>query len=199
MTRRVGVFGGTFDPIHLGHLIVASEVLQAAGLDEVAFVPAGDPWQKNDRQITDAQTRVEMVRLAVAGNPAFTVSEVDVVREGPTYTVDTLADLRRAYAPGTAFELILGADSVAGLPTWREPQRVLAEASVLAVGRPGSPAQPAPWWGDRVRQVDTPLIGISSTELRARVAEGGSIRYLVPDAVAELIDERGLYRARAGR
>ena len=191
----MGVLGGTFDPVHLAHLVVANEVLTAAGLDEVVFVPAGDPWQKSTREVTDAATRLEMVRLAVADNPAFAVSDVDVVRQGPTYTVDTLADLRATYPSGTRFSLILGQDAAAALGTWREPERVLAEAEVLVVGRPGSDAEPEPRFADRIQRVRIPLIEVSSTDLRARVRAGRSIRYLVPDQVAAFIAERGLYRS----
>lgn len=201
--RRLGILGGTFDPPHLGHLAVAEEAREVLGLEQVLFVPAGRPWQKADRAVTPAEVRLALVERAVAGNPAFVVDRREIDRPGPTYTVDTLVELAAAEAPGTELWLILSAEALAGLATWREPGRVLelARLCVAPRGPERDPAGPVaallaafPAAADRLVVLDRPRLAISSTEIRARVGAGRSIRYLVPDAVAELVTRYALYR-----
>jgi nicotinate-nucleotide adenylyltransferase len=196
---RIGVFGGTFDPIHLGHLIVAEHAREALALDRVLFVPAGGPWHRRSRPQASAEQRVAMARLATADNPAFVVSTADAAREGPTYTVDTLAALQRD-SPEARLVFLLGQDGLAMLPSWRTPERILALAEVAVLARPG--AAPPDWAAleaaipgaqSRLRLLESPLIAISATEVRERVGGGRSIRYLVPREVAAYIAERGLY------
>lgn len=199
--RKIGVFGGTFDPIHLGHLIVAEEAAERLGLEKVFFVPAKDPWRKPRKDVADAVDRLKMVRLAVEGNPRFSVSTVDMEREGPSYSVDTLEDLRRSEGASADFHFILGYDALADLPNWREPGRLADIAHLVAVVRPGYRVD----WSalervvanaqERIALLEIPEVGISSTELRRRVAEGRSIRYWVPESVDAYIRSQGLYRA----
>lgn len=194
--RRVGVFGGTFDPPHIGHLVAAQRALETLDLDEVLMVVANDPWQKSgDRHITPAATRLELVSAAVAGVSELTASSVEIDRGGPTYTVDTLETLRAA-DPDVELFLILGADAAARIPTWHRAGDLAALCTVVVVDRPGAAADgviDAP-----MLHVEVPLLEVSSTDLRARAAAGRSIRFLVPDAVAELVDSHGLYRAGPG-
>ena len=198
---KVGVFGGTFDPIHNGHLIVAEEARVTLGLDEVLFIPAGQPWFKADRQITEAHHRMAMVELAVESNPSFFASDVEIKRPGPTYTVDTLMELRRQLVPEADFYVILGLDSLKELDRWHQPERVLDMAAVVGVPRPGSQDfdpkaldSISPGASDRVVLLNEPIVGISGVELRRRVAEGLSIKYRVPGPVEAYIYEHGLYR-----
>jgi len=199
---NIGVLGGTFDPVHLGHLIIAEEVAVQLKLEKVLFVPSGHPWLKEERVITPAEHRVGMLQLALALNPRFEISLVDVERDGPSYTVDTLADLRREYGESALFFFILGWDSLKDLPLWKEPDRIMGQCRLVAVGRPGS-AKPKlsalekalPGISQRVILLQKPLIGISSSEIRQRVAQGLSIKYLVPEAVDGYIKEKGLYRS----
>lgn len=199
--RKLGVFGGTFDPIHLGHLIVAEEAAERLGLEKVLFVPAKEPWRKPRNDVADANGRLEMVRLAVEGNARFSVSTVDMEREGPSYSVDTLEDLRRSEGASADFNFILGYDALADLPNWREPGRLADLARLVAVVRPGYQVD---WRAletvvagakERIDLLEIPEVGISSTELRKRVAEGRSIRYWVPERVEAYIRSKGLYRA----
>lgn len=201
--HRLGILGGSFDPVHLAHLIVAEIVREALSLDLVLFVPVGEQPLKRGRLVTPAEHRVAMVQLAIAGNPHFALSRVDVDRPGPSYTADTLRLLRREWggADKIALWFIVGSDSLATFPTWRDPEGILAQARLAVVRRPGSavtapdvqtqfpPLQNALDW------VDAPLIDISATDLRRRVAEGCSVRYLVPEAVREYIKANGLYKA----
>lgn len=192
--RRVGVLGGTFDPVHLGHLVVASAVHHALGLDEVVLVPAGDPWQKSGRHITPAHERLAMLALAVAEDPRLSVSEVDIDREGPTYSVDTAADLRAALGADAELYFLTGADALAGIASWHQVERLLADVLVVGCARRGHPlAVPADLPADRFLFVETPVLDISSTDVRARVRTGAPIRYLVPDAVERHIRSAGLY------
>jgi nicotinate-nucleotide adenylyltransferase len=195
---RLGIFGGSFDPIHLGHLILAELCREACRLDRVWLVVAGEPPHK-PRKRTAVEHRLEMTRLAVAGHSAFEVSELEAHRPGPHYSVDTLQTVRDQRPQDELFFLI-GADSLADLPTWREPQRVLQLATLVVANRPGTepstlpssftPPPDAP----AIQTVTIPPIGISSSELRRRVAEGASIRYQVPRAVEVYIEAQGLYR-----
>lgn len=197
---RVGILGGTFDPPHLAHLAIAEEAREALDLERVVFVPAGRPWQKADRAVTSGTIRLEMVERAIAGNPSFTVDPCEVDRPGPTYTVDTLADLAAREPAGTELWFILSAEALAGLATWRDPDRIVALAGLCVVPRGGADDDvaaavrarfPA---ADRLLVLDRPRLDISSTEIRERVRAGRSIRYLVPDGVAELITRYALYR-----
>ena len=197
---RIGVFGGTFDPIHLGHLIVAEDARIALGLDEVLFIPAGQPWFKSYRRVTDACHRLAMARLAVEGNPFFHVTDIEVRRSGPSYTVDTLAELRERYAKAE-FVVILGIDALREIDRWHEPRMLFEMASVAGMARPGASLDPSvlnaaiPGASSRMRMLDSALIDISGTDIRGRVAEGKSVRYRVPAAVATYIRENGLYLA----
>jgi nicotinate-nucleotide adenylyltransferase len=186
--RRIGVFGGTFDPIHLGHLAAASEVLAALQLDEVIFVPAHAQPLK-PAPIASATRRVAMLELAVGDNDDFSTSRVDIERGGVTYTVDTLTDLQREH-PDAELTFIAGADAVATLDRWREPERLRTLARFVGVTRPG---HPRPEDANGVRVVDVPGVAVSSTEVRRRVSIGAPIRYLVPDAVVHYIAQHELY------
>lgn len=200
----VGVFGGTFDPIHLAHLAVAQEAVEALGLERVVFVPAGHPPHKPGQPITPAAHRLAMVELAIAGNDRFAVDRLELDRPGPSYTVDTLEALGAASEPGVPqpdLMLILSAEAFLGLPTWNEPRRVLELARVAVAPRDGYPgagrafvAEHFPDQLDRVVFLDGPRLRLSATELRERAAAGRSLRYLVPDAVAAYIDDHALYR-----
>lgn len=198
---RVGVLGGSFDPVHLAHLIIAEEARTQLRLEKVLFVPAGQPYMKSARGITPAGQRLEMVRLATASNPFFEVSPVDVERPGPSYTVDTLDVLRSTLPQGQEIYFIIGWDSLASLPQWREPQRILQMCWLVGVPRPGV-ARPdikdlersIPGVSSRVIMLENPVLSISSTELRDKVGRGISVRYLTPEAVERYIAENGLYR-----
>jgi nicotinate-nucleotide adenylyltransferase len=190
--RRIGIFGGTFDPPHIGHLVAAVDAQQALDLDVVLLVVASVPWQKVDsRAISAAADRLAMVEAAVADTPRLEVSDVELRREGPSYTADTLADLRRAEPDADLF-VILGDDAASGFTTWERYEEVAREATLVVVDRPGHPA-PVDERFAWVR-VDIPELEISSTELRDRVAAGRSIRYLTPPGVAACIASRSLYR-----
>jgi nicotinate-nucleotide adenylyltransferase len=196
---RLGLFGGTFDPIHLGHLILAEQCREACGLDRVWFVVAGAPPHKPGGR-TPVSHRLEMARIAVAGHPAFEVSDLEAGRPGPHYSVETLEAVRRD-RPGDELFFLIGADSLAELPCWREPERIATLATVVVVNRPGiDPAVTAglPDLGPGtkpLRLVTIPPIGIASHDLRRRVAEGRSIRYQVPRRVEAYIEAQGLYRS----
>ncbi len=188
-SRRIGVLGGTFDPVHVGHLVVASEVCHALELDRVLLVPAlRQPFKDTEGHATPEQ-RLEMCRLAVAADDRLDVSDVDIVRGDTTYTVDTLTDLAAVYPDAELF-FIAGADAIARLSEWRDPERLLSLARFVAVGRPGheAPASSAPQV-----VVDAPQMGVSSTEVRHRRKTGAPVRYLVPDTVAEYIVQHSLY------
>jgi nicotinate-nucleotide adenylyltransferase len=196
---RLGVYGGTFDPIHLGHLILAEACREACGLDRVWFVVAGAPPHKpGDR--TSVADRLEMARIAVAGNQAFEVSEIEAKRPGPHYSVETLESIARD-RPGDNLFFLIGADSLVDLPTWRQPGRIGELATLIVANRPGVPApdraalEHALGPGSRpILDVTIPPIGIASNDLRRRVGEGRSIRYQVPRGVEAYIAEHGLYR-----
>jgi nicotinate-nucleotide adenylyltransferase len=196
---RLGLFGGTFDPIHLGHLILAESCREACTLDRVWFVVAGTPPHKRGER-TGVADRLEMVRIAVAGHPAFEVSEIEAHGPGPHYSVATLEQIHRERPEDELFFLI-GADSLADLPTWRQPDRIASLATVVVVDRPAlAPGQPLltrwPDLGPAARpflRVPVPPIGIASSDLRRRVAEGRSIRYQVPRGVEAYIDAHRLY------
>lgn len=190
----MAVFGGTFDPPHVGHLVVASEVRYRGGFDEVLLMVANDPWQKHGtRDITPAAVRFEMVAAAVAGHDGLAASNLEIGRGGPTYTVDTVEQLTAG--ADVDVTVVLGADAVAGLDSWHRSEDLASMVSIVAVARPGHPAPSAsPRW--RLRVVDVPAIEVSSTDLRSRCASGAPIDYLVPDAVRSVIEQRGLYGVR---
>ena len=190
---RIGVMGGTFDPIHNGHLVAASEVCHALALDEVIFVPTGQPWQKADRDVASAEDRFLMTVIATAANPLFTVSRVDIDRPGETYTVDTLRDLRAARGPDAEFFFIIGADALSGLPTWKHAEDLLTLAHFVGCTRPGHQLAGGVLLAGRFSLIEVPAVEVSSTVCRERVRAGLPIRYLVPDGVVEYIAKRGLY------
>ncbi len=191
--RRLGVMGGTFDPIHHGHLVAASEVASQFHLDEVVFVPTGQPWQKSHRTVSPAEDRYLMTVIATASNPQFSVSRIDIDRGGPTYTTDTLRDLRSLNENADLF-FITGADALAQILTWRDTEELFSLAHFIGVTRPGhilaNPGLPE----DRVSFVEVPALAISSSDCRSRVAQGEPVWYLVPDGVVRYIDKRKLYR-----
>ena len=187
LTARVGVFGGTFDPVHVGHLAIALAALESVPLDRVLFVPARRSPLKDRDPLASVADRVTMLEAAIAGEPRFVLSRGELDRDGVSYTVDTLESLR----PEGELFLILGSDALADLARWRAPDRIRELATILVAARPGAP-EPDPMQG--ARAFDAPRLDISSRELRARAARGMSLRYLVPDAVWEHIRRRGLYK-----
>ncbi len=193
----MGIMGGTFDPVHHGHLVAASEVAGLFGLDEVVFVPTGEPWQKSERQVSPAEDRYLMTVIATASNPRFSVSRVDVDRGGPTYTIDTLRDLRRQ-RPDAELFFITGADALAQIVSWRDNEQLFELAHFVGVTRPGFHLAGAHLPEGRVSLVEVPALAISSTDCRERVARGMPVWYLVPDGVVQYIEKRSLYRG-AGR
>ncbi len=200
---RIGVFGGTFDPVHFGHLIIAEQCREQAGLDRVWFVPSARPPHKQNDDITPFDKRAEMIRLAIAGNPVFAVQELEKDRPGPSFTADTLSELHERN-PGDELFLIVGSDCLPDLPTWHEPERVIALAKLIVAVRPGWPVWPAEQLRAALRlpteaalheqTVTLPLIDIASRDLRRRFSEGRSGRYFAPHAVLAYILEKGLYR-----
>lgn len=226
MARSIGVMGGTFDPIHLGHLAVAEEAREALGLSRILFVPAGLPPHKPHGAVASTEDRVAMVQLAIAGNPAFALSRVDVDRPGPSYTTRTMALLRDALAsearahpgglaatdmnadtPAAAVQLtlIMSTETLAGLPGWREPRRLLEECRVAVVPREGHASPTQAWLSeqfpgleDQFDLLEGPRLGISSTAIRDRIAAGRSIRYLVPETVERHIADHHLYARATG-
>lgn len=192
--RRVGVMGGTFDPIHHGHLVAGSEAQSRFGLDEVVFVPTGQPWQKADRVVSAAEDRYLMTVIATASNPVFSVSRVDIDRGGETYTVDTLHDLREAYPDAELF-FITGADALEQIIlTWRNADELFELAHFIGVTRPGYRLRDHQLPSGKVSLVEVTAMSISSTTCRQRVGSGEPVWYLVPDGVVRYIDKRRLYR-----
>ena len=191
--RRVGVMGGTFDPIHHGHLVAASEAASRFSLDEVVFVPTGQPWQKSKADVTPAEDRYLMTVVATASNPRFTVSRVDVDRDGPTYTVDTLRDLAEIF-PGAELYFITGADALDQILSWHRAHEMFELAHFVGVTRPGFELASDHLPRGAVSLIEVPAMAISSTDCRARVEAGEPVWYLVPDGVVQYIVKRGLYR-----
>ncbi|MFK4762293.1 nicotinate-nucleotide adenylyltransferase [Microbacterium sp. ZW T5_45] len=191
---RIGVMGGTFDPIHHGHLVAASEVAHSFDLDEVVFVPTGRPWQKSE--VSPSEHRYLMTVIATASNPQFTVSRVDIDREGPTYTIDTLRDLKRD-RPDAELFFITGADAVAQILSWRDHDELWELAHFVAVSRPGHVLSTDGLPEDNVSQLEVPALSISSTACRERVQDGEPVWYLVPDGVVQYIAKHHLYRSTA--
>ncbi|MFB9178740.1 nicotinate-nucleotide adenylyltransferase [Dactylosporangium sucinum] len=191
---RVGIMGGTFDPIHHGHLVAASEVADRFGLDQVVFVPTGEPWQKSDVSVSPAEDRYLMTVIATASNPRFTVSRVDIDRGGPTYTVDTLRDLRRTYGSDAEMFFITGADALSKILSWKDADDLFSLAHFVGVTRPGFDLSAEHLPTNTVSLIQVPAMAISSTDCRRRVEAGKPVWYLVPDGVVQYINKRGLYR-----
>lgn len=195
---KVGVLGGTFDPVHTGHLIVAEQARDALALDLVLFVPAGEPWRKSHRAITPGEHRLAMLRIAVEGNDHFGISDIELRAAGPSYTADTLATLAGERLDDE-FVFVLGSDALADLPNWHEPERIVRHATLAVAPREmqelNATLLTLPGLTARVVPFDVPRIDISSTDIRARVAAGRSVRYLVPRGVEAYIAAHGLYGA----
>ena len=192
--QRIGVMGGTFDPIHNGHLVAASEVGHVFALDEVIFVPTGMPWQKEGRTVSAAEDRYLMTVIATASNPRFSVSRVDIDRPGETYTIDTLRDLRAARGPDAEFFFITGADALARMISWRDADELFKLAHFVGCTRPGHRLSDDGLPDERVSLIEIPALAISSTGCRERVGAGEPIWYLVPDGIVQYISKRGLYQ-----
>jgi nicotinate-nucleotide adenylyltransferase len=192
--QRIGIMGGTFDPIHHGHLVAASEVGHFFNLDEVIFVPTGQPWQKNGRKVSRAEDRYLMTVIATASNPRFSVSRVDIDRPGETYTIDTLRDLRAQRGPDAEFYFITGADALAMMISWRDADELFKMAQFVGCTRPGHRLAIPDLPSERISLVEIPALSISSTECRERVRADQPIWYLVPDGVVQYISKRRLYR-----
>ena len=200
--RRIGILGGTFDPPHLGHLLIAETARVALELESVLFLPAGEPWLKSDQRVTPAEHRLRMVELAVADNPDFHVSDREIRRTGATYTVDTLRELCEAHSRDTDFYFIVGSDVLDQFHRWKEPDCILELCRLAVIERPGGPADGIESLSERfpdavssgaVVAVAGPRVDFSASELRRTLAAGQSVRYQVPDAVAEYIKRHGLY------
>jgi nicotinate-nucleotide adenylyltransferase len=196
--QRIGVMGGTFDPIHHGHLVAASEVARFFSLDEVVFVPTGQPWQKEDRQVSPSEDRYLMTVIATASNPRFSVSRIDIDRGGPTYTIDTLRDLRAERGDAAEFFFITGADALSRMMSWQDVKELFALAHFVGCTRPGHRLTGQGLPEDQVSLVEIPALAISSTDCRQRVAAGAPIWYLVPDGIVQYIAKRRLYRREEG-
>ncbi len=203
---KIGVLGGTFDPIHNGHLTVAETVRDKLGLDEILFVPAGQPWQKADRNVSPVADRIEMVRRAVDGRAGYCLSTVEAHRPGNSYSLETLAEIWRRLGPGDELYFVLGWDSLAQFTQWYAPERIIRLCWLVAVPRPGYPRpdvsameKVVPGVSARVVLLDEPHVDVSASQIRELVAAGRPIADLVPAAVAEYIEANGLYlRASAG-
>ena len=192
--QRLGVMGGTFDPIHHGHLVAASEVAQVFTLDEVVFVPTGQPWQKDARKVSPSEDRYLMTVIATASNPRFSVSRIDIDRGGPTYTIDTLRDLRAERGDGAEIFFITGADALAQIMSWQDVNELFKLAHFVGCTRPGHRLTGDGLPDGRVSLVEIPALAISSTDCRQRVANGEPIWYLVPDGIVQYIAKNRLYR-----
>jgi nicotinate-nucleotide adenylyltransferase len=191
---RVGLFGGTFDPIHIGHLIAAEEARESVGLDRVVFVPCGIPPHKRSELVSAGPVRLEMTRLATRGNPGFEVSEFEVSRDEASFTIETVRHFSTQLGKDAELFLIVGADSVLEMSLWKNPVELLSESRPIVVSRPGFDLDNVePWLRDRVLLVEGVSVGVSSTDIRARVASGRSIRYLVPPPVLSYIVQNKLY------
>jgi nicotinate-nucleotide adenylyltransferase len=187
---KVGILGGTFDPIHIGHLIAASSVYEALNLDSVVFTPAGDPWQKRDRELSTGQQRLSMVKLAIADDSRFQASDIEINRSGPTYAIDTIRDWKIAHPDHELF-WIVGSDALSGIPSWHEWEAFVNEVTIVAVNRVGQ-SESVPF---EFISVDMPEVRISATELRDRFTNKLDTQYLVPKKVSDYIADQGLYQA----
>jgi nicotinate-nucleotide adenylyltransferase len=195
---RIGIIGGTFDPIHYGHLFIAEQAREQLGLARVLFIVNNTPPLDKGREPTPAEDRLGMVRLAVAGNAAFEVSRIELDRQGPSYTIDTVRAVKAACVDEDEVYFIAGTDTIPDLPRWRSYRELLAECRMVIMARPGSDPETIlsaaePYVRERVEILEAPMLEISSTDIRRRLSEGRSARYLAPDAVLAYIEERGLY------
>lgn len=197
---KVGVLGGTFDPIHAAHIAVAEEARRKLGLDYVIFIPAGQPWMKEGLSVSPAGLRLEMVEKALAETPFFKVSSLEVESPKPSYTIETILALRRELGEGVEINLILGADALAQMPQWKNPAQILEICTLVVFDRPGhdrtqrrNPNEPLPGMSGKMKVLRGPLLSISGTEIRRRVAEGNPIRHLVSEKVEHFIVENNLY------
>ncbi|MEU7746216.1 nicotinate-nucleotide adenylyltransferase [Nonomuraea sp. NPDC050022] len=193
--RRVGVMGGTFDPIHHGHLVAASEVAHHFNLDEVVFVPTGRPYQKSEREVSAPEDRYLMTVIATASNPRFSVSRVDVDRPGPTFTIDTLREISAIYGPEAQLYFITGADALGAILSWQDAEELFELAHFVGCTRPGHTLHDPGLPPGKVTLLEIPALAISSSECRQRVEKGEPIWYLVPDGIVQYINKRGLYHA----
>jgi len=191
--RKIGIMGGTFDPIHHGHLVAASEVADRFALDEVVFVPTGQPWQKDDSEVSPAEDRYLMTVIATASNPRFGVSRVDIDRDGPTYTIDTLRDMAAHYGPKVELFFITGADALEKILSWKDVDQLFELATFVAVTRPGYTLSDEHLPEHSAELIEVPAMAISSSACRARVRSGQPVWYLVPDGVVQYIAKRHLY------
>ena len=197
---RIGILGGAFDPIHLGHLRVAKEAKDKANLSKIVFIPTGIPWMKNVGEISPAKHRAEMVKIAIANNPHFEVSPTEIEREGISYTVETLEEIKKEMGSGTEIFLLLGMDSVIQLAEWKTPNRIKTLCTIIAVGRPGinisakTVEERKKWLGNKAVWLEELRIDIDSSQIRARVGIGEKISHLVPKGVEEYIHENQLYQ-----
>ncbi|GAA1462903.1 nicotinate-nucleotide adenylyltransferase [Nocardiopsis exhalans] len=190
---KVGIMGGTFDPIHHGHLVAASEVAHLFGLDEVVFVPTGQPWQKDLAKVTPSEDRYLMTVIATAENPQFRVDRVEIDRSGPTYTLDTLREMRSVYGPDVELYFITGADALGAILSWHNVDELFDLAHFVGCNRPGHHLSDTGLPEGKVSLVEVPALAISSTECRERVRKGEPIWYLVPDGIVRYINKTGLY------
>jgi len=198
---KIGVFGGTFDPVHIGHLGVAEEARSSLDLEEVLVMPAGEPWLKAGQRVTAAFHRMAMVELAVAGDPFLRASDIETQRDGPTYTVDTLAELHRKFGPGSELYLVLGTDSLIEIGRWHQPRRLFELSSLVGIVRPGAAELDlgaldaiSPEASGRVKLLDGPMLDVRAATLRRHVSQGLSIADFVPEAVDAYIHQHRLYR-----
>lgn len=191
--RRIGIMGGTFDPIHHGHLVAASEVQHSFDLEEVVFVPTGEPWQKAHKEVTPAEDRYLMTVIATASNPRFWVSRVDIDRGGPTYTADTLTDMKESLGEDVDLYFITGADALAQMLSWHNAEQMFDLAHFVGCTRPGHHLTDPGLPEGRVTLLEVPALAISSTEVRDRVKAGEPVWYLVPDGIVQYINKRHLY------
>ena len=196
--RRIGVMGGTFDPVHHGHLVAASEAAATFELDEVVLVPTGRPWQKEEQRVTAAEDRYLMTVIATASNPRFTVSRVDIDRPGRTYTIDTLRDLREVYGEDADLFFITGADALAQILSWKDVDELFSLAHFVGVSRPGHDLTGDGLPTGRLSLLQIPALTISSTDCRQRAEKGLPVWYLVPDGVVQYIAKHNLYRSDIG-
>ena len=187
--KKIGLFGGTFDPVHTGHLIIAQSVRESLGIDTIIFIPSARPPHKNSDIMFTPEERYSMLSAALEGNPHFLISDIEMSRKGPSYTIDTIREIKSTAAPNTKLFFIVGRDNLAEISSWEEPHAIIGECGILAADRPGHENDTIPvWLKSAVKIVPTPLIEIASSDIRARLREGKSIRYLVPDAVLEFIE-----------